>query len=115
MRQTFDEWKSYMMHPDSFIPDLWFLLEAKNELIGCALCFEYLDLGWVRQLAVRADHRGAGLGRMLLQHAFHTFKTRGFPKVGLAVESENETAYKLYENAGMRKVVHLNEYSKKIS
>jgi len=113
--QPFDEWKSYMMHPDRFISDLWFLLEAENELIGCALCFEYPDLGWVRQLAVRADRRGAGLGRMLLQYAFRSFKTRGFPKVGLAVESENETAYKLYESTGMQIVIHLNEYFKKIS
>jgi hypothetical protein len=52
---------------------------------------------------------------MHLQHAFCTFKTRGFPKVGLAIESENETAYKLYENACMLKVVNLNEYSKNIS
>ena len=113
--QPFDEWKSYMMHPDRFISDLWFLLEAENELIGCALCFEYPDLGWVRQLAVRTDHRGAGLGRMLLQYAFRAFKARGFHKVGLAVESENKNACKLYESTGMQVVIHLNEYSKKIS
>ena len=112
--QPFDEWRSYMMHPGRFIPELWFLLEAEDELIGCALCFEYPDLGWVRQLAVRTDRRGAGLGRMLLEHAFRAFKARGFPKAGLAVESENETANKLYENAGMRAAVHLNEYSKKM-
>ncbi len=103
-----------MMHPSRFIPELWFLLEEENELIGCVLCFEYPGLGWVRQLAVRADRRGAGLGRMLLQHTFRAFKARGFSKVGLAVESENETARELYQNAGMREVVHLNEYSKKI-
>ena len=113
--QPFDEWKSYMMHPGRFIPELWFLLEADDELIGCALCFEYPDLGWVRQLAVRADRRGVGLGRKLLQHAFRAFKARGFLKAGLAVESENETALVFYEDAGMRKAVHLNEYSKTIS
>jgi len=113
--QPFDEWQTYMMHPGRFIPELWFLVETENELIGCVLSYEYPDLGWVRQLAVRADHRGAGFGRMLLQHAFSVFKERGFPKVGLAVESENETANKLYQNAGMREVVHLHEYSKKIT
>ena len=113
--QPFDEWKSYMMHPGRFIPELWFLLKAGDELIGCALCFEYPDLGWVRQLAVRANRRGAGLGRMLLEHAFRAFKARGFLKAGLAVESENETARKLYESAGMRTAVHLKEYSKKIA
>ena len=113
--QSFEEWQSYMMHPGRFIPDLWFLLEKEDELIGCVLCFDYNDLGWVRQLAVRAEQRGAGLGRMLLQHALYIFKQRGYPKVGLAVESENATALKLYTSVGLREVVHLNEFSKKIT
>jgi len=113
--QPFGEWKSYMMHPDRFIPELWFLIEAENEIIGCCLCFEYPNLGWVRQLAVRADRSGSGLGRKLLQHAFHSFKMRGFPKVGLAVEGDNETACSLYQSAGMQITVHLNEFSKIVS
>ena len=113
--QSFDEWQAYMMHPGRFIPDLWFLLEKGDELIGCILCFDYPDLGWVRQLAVRADQRGSGFGRMLLQYAFHVFKGRGYPKAGLAVESENANALKLYTSVGLREVVHLNEFSKKIT
>jgi hypothetical protein len=31
------------------------------------------------------------------------------------VEAENLSALNLYQNAGMRKAVHLNEYAKKIS
>lgn len=111
--QSFDEWQAYMMHPGRFIPDMWFLLEKENELIGCVLCFDYPDLGWVRQLAVRVDQRGAGLGRLLLQHALYSFKERAYPKVGLAVESENANALKLYESVGLRQVIHLNEFSKK--
>jgi mycothiol synthase len=113
--QSFEEWQAYMMHPGRFISDLWFLLEKEGELIGCVLCFDYTDLGWVRQLAVRADQRGAGLGRMLLQQALHVFKERGYPKAGLAVESENASALQLYESVGLHEVVHLNEFSKKIT
>ena len=104
-----------MMHPSSFIADIWFVLEHKGEMVGCALCFEYEHLGWVRQLAVRADHRGRGLGRVLLQHAFSVFKNRGFSTVGLAVEAENLKALNLYQSVGMKKVVHLNEFSKRIT
>jgi mycothiol synthase len=113
--QSFEDWQAFMMNPGRFIPDMWFLLEKDHELIGCVLCFIYPDFGWVRQLAVRADQRGAGLGRMLLQHTFHSFKERGCSMFGLAVESENATALKLYESVGLREVVHLNEFSKKIT
>lgn len=112
--QSFEEWKSFMMNPVTFIPELWFILEFQSEIIGCALCFEYEELGWVRQLAVRKDLRGKGFGCKLLQQAFSVFKLRGFPKAGLAVEAENVNALKLYTSVGMKKVVHLDEYSKKI-
>ena len=116
-RQPFEEWKSFMMGHPLFDPLLWFLLEEDSELIGCALCFKFTDgdsLGWVRQLAVRADQRGKGFGRKLLQHAFHVFKGDGFQKAGVAVESENENALKLYFGAGMHKAAHLDEFSKRI-
>ncbi len=112
--QPFEEWKSWMMNPLIFIPELWIILEFENEIIGCALCFEYDGLGWVRQLAVREDHRGKKLGRKLLKQAFHVFGRRGFQKVGLAVEAENVNALNLYNSVGMVKAVHLDEFSKNI-
>jgi mycothiol synthase len=113
--QTFEEWHTFMMHPERLLPNLWFLLEKEGELIGCVLCFDYTDLGWVRQLAVRPDHRGLGFGRKLLQHALHVFKEIGYPKAGLAVESENASALNLYTSVGLQETVHLNEFSKVIS
>ncbi|MCD6356937.1 MAG: GNAT family N-acetyltransferase [Anaerolineaceae bacterium] len=114
LRQPFSEWKNFMMDRSTFLPHLWFLLEKEDRLIGCVLCFEYPGLGWVRQLAVCEDQRGQGLGRKLLQHVFHVFKKRGISKVGLAAETGNEAALKLYTDAGMRKVAHINEFTKKI-
>lgn len=114
-RQSFEEWKDWMMHPQKFIPDIWFVLVHQRQIVGCALCFEYKSMGWVRQLAVHQDHRGKGLGKNLLQHAFSVFWARGFSRVGLAVEAENLSALNLYQNAGMRKTVHLDEYAKKVN
>ena len=113
-RQTFNDWKDWMMHPQTFIPDIWFVLLKQGQIVGCALCFEYESMGWVRQLAVHQNHRGKGLGRKLLQNAFSVFSARGFSKVGLAVEAENINALNLYQSAGMQKTVHLDEYSKKM-
>ena len=113
--QPFEDWKGFMMRPDIYDETLWFLAEKDEELIGTCLCTTYTDIGWIRQLAVRKDFRKQGIGRALLQTAFREFKTRGFPKAGLSVESENPKAFHFYQTAGMYKAVHLDEYVKEIS
>jgi mycothiol synthase len=42
---TFEWWRDYMMRPDHFEPDLWFLLFHQETLIGAALCYDYTDCG----------------------------------------------------------------------
>ncbi len=112
--QTFEDWKKFMIHPDSFDPGLWFLAIKDNEIIGTCLCFNQTDIGWIRQLAVKKPYRKLGIGRALLQHSFKSFKAPGLPKAGLAVESENPNAVNFYLSAGMYKAVHLNEFVKEI-
>jgi mycothiol synthase len=113
--QPFDEWKEFMMRADLYQSDLWFLALNGDEIVGTCLCFPYEDIGWVRQLAVTEPFRKRGLGSALLLQSFLAFKQRGYKKVGLAVESSNENAYRLYEKVGMKKVIHLDEYGKSIS
>jgi len=112
--QSFEDWKKFMIHPDSFNPDLWFLAVKDNEIIGTCLCFKYSDIGWIRQLAVKKPFRKLGIGRALLQHSFKTFKALGLSKAGLAVESVNANAVNFYQSAGMYKAVHLDEYVKSV-
>jgi hypothetical protein len=40
---SFESWRDYMMRPDHFKSDLWFLLFDGEELIGAALCYDYTD------------------------------------------------------------------------
>jgi len=112
--QPFDEWKEFMMRADLYDADLWFIAVAGEEIVGTCLCFPYDELGWVRQLAVAESFRQRGLGSALLLQSFLAFKQRGYHKVGLAVESGNLNACRLYERVGMKKVIHLDEYQKKI-
>ncbi len=110
--QTFDEWQEFMMRADLYQSDLWFLAVSGDEIVGTCLCFPYENMGWVRQLAVRQDFRQRGLGSALLLQAFRAFRQLDYDKVGLAVESHNEHACRLYERVGMRQIIHLNEYGK---
>ena len=111
----FERWRSWMMREDHFIPDLWFLLFADNEIIGAALCYDYEEFGWVRQLAVSQNWRMRGLGAAMLQHSFHCLYSRGHQRVALGVEAENLDALRFYEQVGMHRVRQYNEYIKQIS
>jgi ribosomal protein S18 acetylase RimI-like enzyme len=54
---------------------------------------------------VRRPWRQRGLGLALLLQSFRAFHERGENRVGLGVDSANETgATRLYERAGMRVV-----------
>lgn len=112
--QTFAEWQSFMMRPDHFIPELWFLAFAGDELVTAALCYNYDEYGWVRQLATRRDWRGQGLGTAMLRHVFGVFYTRGHRRVALGVEAVNTGAQAFYERVGMALVRQFDEYQKRI-
>jgi len=112
--QNFEDWKQFMMRPEIFQPGLWFLVFAGSELVGACLCFEYPELGWVRQLAVAETWRRKGLGSALLLHAFGEFKRGGFHKVGLTVASTNRDAYSFYQAVGMQPLRQYVEYRKVI-
>jgi mycothiol synthase len=99
---AFEPWENWMIKRADFDPSLWTLAMSGDAIVGTALCFDYPDRGWVRQLAVRRDARRQGLGLALLQHAFGEFYRRGKRKVGLGVDANNLTgATRLYERAGM--------------
>ena len=80
-----------MIDRDAFEPGLWFIAESKGEIVGCVLCPNYEDEGWVRQLAVARDWRRRGLGTALLRQAMSEFSRRGRKEIGLVVDSWNRT------------------------
>lgn len=83
-----------------------FLAYSEAQAIGLINCF----LGFstfaarpllnIHDLAVHADHRGAGVGRALLAAAETAARTRGCCKVTLEVLSNNVRAIATYDRAG---------------
>ena len=111
---SFEDWKGFMLRPEIFKPELWFLAMKDKELVGACLSYEYSesDQGWVRQLGVLESMRRTGLGSALLRSAYVEFYKRGLKKVGLAVESDNLRAIRFYENVGMKQIRRFDEYVK---
>jgi mycothiol synthase len=112
---SFERWHDIMMGAYNFEIDLWILAYHGGDLIGAALCFDYPQNGWVRQLGVAQPWRRQGIGSALLQHVFGIFYERGHTRVGLGVESENPDAFHLYESVGMKCIQQYAEYCKTLS
>jgi GNAT superfamily N-acetyltransferase len=97
----FDEWRAWALGRRGFEPWMLPVVVDRGEIVGAAYLIRYAnDGGWVQQIAVRADRRGRGLGRALLQHAFGEFFRRGERITGLSTDSRTG-ARTLYEHVGM--------------
>lgn len=94
----------------------WHLAEEDGEIVAFCLGERYGAHGWVQYLGVVPEHRGRGLGRLLLFQGFAGFYDAGVRRVDLTVSSENVPAARaLYERAGMSEVLRYENLKKPIS
>jgi mycothiol synthase len=95
-------WLRWRNRRGDYDPALWRLAVRGDEIVGAALAFGEGRFGWILDLAVSPRHRRRGLGMTLLQSAFRALVQRGQTRIGLEVDSDNETgATRVYERAGM--------------
>lgn len=72
----------------------------------------YKDEYFITNLAVFKDYRGQGISKQLLNKAIEEAKDKGFKKVSLYVEIDNDVALKVYNNYGFIQVA-TSEFPKK--
>lgn len=110
----FETWKGWVLQRPGFEPWMLPVVVDRDQIVGAAFLIVYPgDTGWVQQIAVRKDHRGRGLGRALLQHAFGEFFRRGERRAGLSTDSRTG-ARTLYEHVGMRVTSSYTHYAKEL-
>ncbi|MGI6228454.1 MAG: ribosomal protein S18-alanine N-acetyltransferase [Christensenellales bacterium] len=61
-------------------------------------------------IAVKAEYRGKGLGRGLLNEAVEFSKRRGAERLFLEVDTENAAAINLYQSAGFKTIFTRKRY-----
>ena len=66
--------------------------------------------GQILNLAVAADHRGKGIGRMLLNRAIEHFRAQGFRQVKIETLVDNEIGSHLYPAVGFKEVTRQIHY-----
>lgn len=69
---------------------------------------------YIDTIAVSAETRGKGLGKMLLLYVIDLFVHRYHEVLGLLVEKENPKAKKLYLNMGFKPVGQVNLFEKEL-
>lgn len=74
---------------------------ADGSLAGVLLCSRVRDdIGHVTQVCVARNHRGLGLGRLLIEECAENLRGRGFRGLTLTVTEENANAVELYRRIG---------------
>lgn len=88
-----------------FDPEASFALVERDspDLAGLLLCSRVRDdVGHVTQICVAPEHRGRGLGRLLMVECARALARRNFSLLTLTVTSSNRNAVSLYEWLGFR-------------
>jgi ribosomal protein S18 acetylase RimI-like enzyme len=71
--------------------------------------YDYMALrgpaGVLQDVIVDPEHRGRGVGRLLLEAALEFFRSRGVPRVVLSTAERNEAAQRLFAGMGFRRTM----------
>ena len=128
-KEAFDEpWTVGMFLPELSDPHAYYLVGvldgtptnasvcgANGEVICYGGFHTVLDEGQIANIAVRADMRGQGYGRLLMQNLLELAKHEGVKRITLEVKDTNERAVNLYKSLGftvegVRKRYYANRY-----
>jgi ribosomal protein S18 acetylase RimI-like enzyme len=95
-------------------PDVAVLVaDDKGDVIGYAYAavegYDYMALrgpaGVLHDIIVDPEHRGRGVGRLLLDATLEFLRSRGVPRVVLSTAEQNEAAQRLFASKGFRRTM----------
>jgi ribosomal protein S18 acetylase RimI-like enzyme len=88
-----------------FIPEATWLARDAAGFCGCIQGVRSANhVGLIQNLGVLAEHRGYGLGAVLLSAALRGFRSAGLTTAGLEVSARNGPAVRLYRGHGFEAV-----------
>ena len=84
---------------------LWLAITDRGEAAGCvALCRLKQNIGEMKRLYVRPEHRGTGLGKRLAQKVLEEAAGMGYERIRLDTTPEMGGAIRLYESLGFKRI-----------
>ncbi len=85
-----------------FQPDLFFVAEKDDRIVGTVMAGYEGHRGWVNYLAVSPSLQRHGLGRELMGVAEEKLRALGCPKINLQVRSGNQGVIDFYKALGFQ-------------
>lgn len=87
--------------------------DDNGDVVGYAFAavkgYDYMALrgptGVLHDVIVAPEHRGRGVGRLLLEATLEFFRSRGVPRVVLSTAERNEAAQRLFARMGFRRTM----------
>lgn len=92
-----------------FVPEATWLLRyidpesGQQEPVGTVQGLQHDGWGAIQNLGISPQHRGAGLGTLLLHLAAQGFRSVGLGRMHLEVTTDNTAALRLYDRLGFRR------------
>jgi ribosomal protein S18 acetylase RimI-like enzyme len=84
-------------------PELFFVLEEDNRLIGVVMGSYDGRRGWINHLAVDPEYQGRNIGQQIIAELEFRFKQVGCEKVNLLIEIDNQKVQGFYEKQGFKR------------
>lgn len=84
----------------SFQPELFFIAESENIIIGTVMTGYDGHRGWLNYLGVHPEYRGTGCGKMLVEFSIQKLKELNCPKLNLQVRNSNTGVIDFYKRLG---------------
>lgn len=81
-------------------PELFVVGDLHGEIVATVMAGYDGHRGWINYLAVSPQHRHAGYGRKIMEHAERLLLERGCPKINLQIRSSNQSVVNFYHAIG---------------
>jgi [ribosomal protein S18]-alanine N-acetyltransferase len=78
----------------------YYVIEYNTEIIGYGGYWCIFDEAHIMNIAIKPEHRGIGIGELLLNGLIRTFMKENICKATLEVGANNKAAIGLYKKAG---------------
>src|SRR5215218_2852488 len=85
-------------------PGMSCVAETRDMMVGAALCGHDGRRGFVYHLAVAAECRGSGVGRMLLQHCTSRLRAAGIRRAIILVAGDNSLGRQFWIRNGWEEI-----------
>ena len=95
-------------------PGLSRVAKAGSEIVGAVLCGHDGRRGIIYHLAVAPEHRGQGIGKMLLDDCVRGLREAGLPRVIILVAGDNAAGHQFWLRNGFEDLAFVIAMTKEL-